>query len=60
MPAASFVDDIFDRLGGEGRQCDYYVCGSPGFQGAVTAALKAKGASNVYSEAFKGHNAEDA
>jgi len=53
-PEALF-EEIAARLDGGPSAHEFYICGSPGFQNAMTTTLKASGAKSVFSEAFKGH-----
>ena len=54
-----FVKEIFSQTSVDGPDAmDVYLCGPPRFEKEMREALKAVGAPRVYSEAFKGHMAE--
>jgi nitric oxide dioxygenase len=61
VPAAQLAAEVLAAVGGDGAatDCDFYVCGSPGFESGVTKALRAAGVTTIYSEAFKGHTDAD-
>jgi nitric oxide dioxygenase len=60
VPPAQLAAEVLAAVGaGAATDCDFYVCGSPGFESGVTKALRAAGVTAVYSETSKGHTDGD-